>query len=271
MAIASRLATAASPVAKRWHSPCMEPNPDHPSPFATGRVRLDDGTERLLAFPLQRLAARLIDFVVASLATILVVTALMHLLDAVWTCGACPFVETEPTQTQPAPAATTEPTAPTIAATSQEPGDCPDPPADVGDGPEPAQGPTTLEQVLVLVGMTLYEIGAMLAGAKGSSVGRHWLGIRAIDAHRGGALRWGALLNRWAVIGLGFLVILVLRSLHPAWYVYALAAGSGVTMFFNASRQAWHDIAAASVVVRDPERCPPETAPRSGTLWTPHS
>lgn len=200
----------------------------------------------MLALPLQRLIARAIDLVVVVIVTVLVVMTVMLLFRAAGTCGPCPFLPDDPPQSQTAP-----------------------PTDDDGDAPAQSVPPTVLEQVLVLAGMTLYDVLGMRAGRTGSSIGRQLMRIRAVDAHIGGPLGWGALVNRWAILGTGFAVIIAMESLHPAWYVYALGAASGAGMFFNPTRQAWHDVAAASVVVRDPEPRPPADSASAGPLWTP--
>ena len=242
----------------------MAPIPDHSSSFATGRVRFADGTERVLAMPLQRLAARAVDFLAVACATILAVGGLMHVLDAAWTCGPCPFADADtPQSQQPAESPSTNPPSPPPGA------ERPQPSQDETDDPKQAADATTLEQVLVLIAMSLYDVLGMKAGATGSSIGRQLLRIRAVDAHTGGPLGWGALLNRWAILATGLVVIIAIESLHPAWYVYALAAGTGAGMFFNSTRQAWHDIAAGSVVVRDPDPSPPSDSPPVVRLWTP--
>ncbi len=194
----------------------MTQQPDHPPSYAVDRVSFADGTSLLLGFPLQRLGARILDWILAAVAAAVLTRLVLSGVDALWGCPGCPFLDPPPTAAAaaaeiPADAADGCPDV----VPSREPDSC-GPDRDPPDDTPQRTITETVETAIVLIGLALYDLLSMMVGDTGSSLGRKALGIRVVSAFSGGRLSRQAIMNRAAIQGLGLAVIVALNTLHTA-------------------------------------------------------
>ena len=120
------------------------------------------------------------------------------------------------------------------------------------------------EMLLLIATLTLYELIVLAGIGRGRSPGRALAGIRVVRVRDGRALSWREAINRWSILGIGFSILMLWPSLRDDWRSLAIAAASGATILLSGTRQGWHDMAAGSVVVRQPR----EPSISIGRHWT---
>lgn len=243
----------------------MTPSTEYkPPPALFGRATLGDGRTVRLASPFRRLAARVLDTLMVVALAMLVVGAFSNARgnyfgafaddwcdighSSAWPAWWCPTNHKETATHENSDDASGERTgdAPQIATNVESRRHD----AEDADG-ETVGNPTTEAELWVLLVLaTGYELCFLLVGKRSSSPGRLAAGIDVVRAEDGSKLRWYEALQRWSVLGIAFAMMILLRGATSPLRAIAVTGASGATLLFSATRQAWHDAIAGTVVAQ---------------------